>query len=1025
MIYKNSSNEKEFEKHSLAKLFIIFIFVSLALFFINISILILPQADVTFNELNNDNKKITLLAIKNQFNLFIENHIQILTDIAKNPIVINSAIISDPESSSLNDFLDYTNILGKKIPLSLIDIEGTSLYSTNENNKFPSKKEFLWHQIIDNEKKYSVKIAQHPKQSLLLIAVAVNYRGSNEGTLIGEIPIDPYSIFGQELLAPGRYISINKDNEIITTVDQPLSTLSTISSVSEKYDITFSYLTDTEPTVNKKNSLLINFISSILLGSFISFLLLLFLSNRLLAKPFRELNETRDAISSAIDGIAIIDANGKYISVNNAFAHITGYTTEELIDEDWRKNICSSDTKLLENAYKTMQKAGKVTLELRALNKQEEEFYIQVTLVPRLSQNHEVDGCYYFAKDIHEKKAAEDKIKEINSHFNAIINNANSVIFIKNLKNQFIIVNEYFLNLIEKKSEEVIGKNNDEIFDANTAEFYSDTDNQVITHKKTLSYEEHRNINGKDYYFASVKFPLYRTDGSMYAIGGIKTDITEAKNKELQINETSHRFKALYNNTPVMMHSINKEGIIISVSEHWLDTMGYNREDVIGKSSLEFLTDDSKQYAKNIAIPQFFKEGTCNDVAYQMVKNNGNIIDVSLSAISEYDSSGHFIRSSAVIIDVTDKIIAEKELQKQKRELELIFNNVPLAIFYKDDKNHILRLNQTAAATMGGTASDFEGKNTYDLFPEMAKKYHDDDLNVIRSGIPKLGIIEQYHPKGATASWVKTDKVPYIDPATREKSVLVVAQDITEQRDAEEKLKQTMGALKKSNQELEKFVYIASHDLKSPLRSINQLSERISTDAGDALNTQSKEHLNTLRKRVWHMERLLEDLLDYAKISDSKNSCSIKVNAQTIINEACELITIPAEFTIHLDASLDKVVIHTMPIRHIFYNIVGNTIKHHDKSSGNIHLWVEELDNYYRFYIKDDGPGIDDDYQDKVFNMFEKHHSKNDMEGSGMGLAFVQKIVLEADGKIALESNKGEGTTFIIDWPKDQESDTH
>ena len=139
----------------------------------------------------------------------------------------------------------------------------------------------------------------------------------------------------------------------------------------------------------------------------------------------------------------------------------------------------------------------------------------------------------------------------------------------------------------------------------------------------------------------------------------------------------------------------------------------------------------------------------------------------------------------------------QEQVRRSAQELHLIFNNVPVRIWYKDDKNRILRLNKTAADSMGLTVEEAEGADTYDLFPEMAAKYHKDDLRVIESGKPEFGIIEEYTPRDGDRGWISTDKIPHIDPTTNERFLFVAAVDVTQ-------LKSTELALRTSNEELER-----------------------------------------------------------------------------------------------------------------------------------------------------------------------------------------------------------------------------
>ncbi|MBI1939375.1 MAG: PAS domain S-box protein [Ignavibacteriales bacterium] len=172
--------------------------------------------------------------------------------------------------------------------------------------------------------------------------------------------------------------------------------------------------------------------------------------------------------------------------------------------------------------------------------------------------------------------------------------------------------------------------------------------------------------------------------------------------------QSEERYKSLYNNTPVMLHSIDNEGRLISVSEFWLKNTGYKREEVIGRKSVDFLTPQSKEYAENVILPEFFRTGFCSDVNYQMVKKNGEIIDISLSATSEKESTGKIIRSLAVLVDVTEK----KKAFEQIRKLSVSIEQNPITILITDKDGIIEYVNPKFTAITGYTYEETIGKKT-------------------------------------------------------------------------------------------------------------------------------------------------------------------------------------------------------------------------------------------------------------------------------------------------------------------------
>jgi PAS domain S-box-containing protein len=147
------------------------------------------------------------------------------------------------------------------------------------------------------------------------------------------------------------------------------------------------------------------------------------------------------------------------------------------------------------------------------------------------------------------------------------------------------------------------------------------------------------------------------------------SDITDRKRAEEELRHSEERYRRLYNDTPVMLHSIDQDGRLISVSNYWLETLGYERSEVLGRISTEFLTAASRSYATEVVIPEFFRIGFSKEVPYQMVKNNGEILDVLLSSIAERDSDGTVVRSLAVMVDVTERKRMAEEIERLNTDL--------------------------------------------------------------------------------------------------------------------------------------------------------------------------------------------------------------------------------------------------------------------------------------------------------------------------------------------------------------------
>lgn len=222
--------------------------------------------------------------------------------------------------------------------------------------------------------------------------------------------------------------------------------------------------------------------------------------------------------------------------------------------------------------------------------------------------------------------------------------------------------------------------------------------------------------------------------------------------------------------------------------------------------------------------------------------------------------------------------------------------------------------------------------------------------------------------------------------------------------------------LELTNEELARFAYAASHDLRSPLRGVGQLVELTLADHGEALPAEARDHLEMIHTRVHRMAKLLDDLLEYSRVGWLKDEPEA-VDTTELVGEIVALTPESERFEFALD---DMPVLRTsrVPLAQVLRNLVANAIKHHDRDRGRIEIACEEEDDHYVFAVRDDGPGIPPEDEARVFEMFQTLQPRDGGHGSGMGLALVRKIVTNRGGEVWLESDGGRGATIRFRWPK-------
>lgn len=223
--------------------------------------------------------------------------------------------------------------------------------------------------------------------------------------------------------------------------------------------------------------------------------------------------------------------------------------------------------------------------------------------------------------------------------------------------------------------------------------------------------------------------------------------------------------------------------------------------------------------------------------------------------------------------------------------------------------------------------------------------------------------------------------------------------------------------LERANRELKEFAYVVSHDLKAPLRAIGSLADWISTDYAHVLDEAGQEQLQLLMGRVKRMHNLIEGILKYSRVGKSSEEKRL-INTGELVKEVIELIEPPSHVEVKIATSLPTLFFERTPLLQVFQNLISNAVKFMDKPRGEITISCEEQDNFWQFCVQDNGPGIDEQHFERIFQIFQTLKPRDEVESTGIGLSIVKKIVENAGGRIWLHSEPGEGASFIFTFPK-------
>jgi PAS domain S-box-containing protein len=241
--------------------------------------------------------------------------------------------------------------------------------------------------------------------------------------------------------------------------------------------------------------------------------------------------------------------------------------------------------------------------------------------------------------------------------------------------------------------------------------------------------------------------------------------------------------------------------------------------------------------------------------------------------------------------------------------------------------------------------------------------------------------------------------------------------ELAERKRAEQKQTQLVEQVKKTNDELNDFAYIVSHDLKAPLRGIRTLAEWIVTDYADKIDENGKEQMRLLTTRVDRMFNLIEGVLRYSRVGREKENV-VEVNLNELVREVVDMVSPPENFEITVKNELPIIKCDKTRLSQVFQNLLSNAVKYMDKPKGLIQIGCIKEEQFWKFSVSDNGPGIDKKDFERIFKVFQTLAPHGTFESTGIGLTVVKKIVELYGGKIWLESKVGEGSTFFFTLPK-------
>ncbi len=732
-------------------------------------------------------------------------------------------------------------------------------------------------------------------------------------------------------------------------------------------------------------------------------------------------------VESSLNEIYIFDAKTyRFDYVNPAARKNLGYTLDEIkkltpidLKEDHTLNTFNQLIKPLED--------GEIKIEFATNHKRKDGTRYDVEVHLQKSSNNGVEKFTAIILDITERRKAEEAIRNSKLLYESLVEHLPQYITRKDLEGRFVFANARFCKLLNRTIDEIIGKTDFDVYPRQLAEKYRATDRQLIkTGKSCESVEESITADGKKIYERIIKTPVYDTTGKIVGVQRIFWDITERKLAEQALLQSEERYRSLYQDTPIMLHTIDGEGRLTSINDFWTKKTGYAHEEVLGLDSYGFLTEESRRRIEKCAASAN-GPGMVRDQPYQMRKKNGEVMDILLSSTTEKDAKGKAIRSLVAIVDITKLKQAE---EKVKVFLQVIEQS-PVAVVITDPQGIIEYVNPKFTQITGYTSEEAV-KSTQRIIKSgtTPQETYKNLWNAVLTGGEWRGEI-QNKKKCGKLYWESMFVSAIKNAAGDTTHFLAIKEDITGRKRAEKERAQLEEQYRQT-QKMETIGRLAggiAHDFNNILQAIHGYVDLSLEDLEPG--SQVYKDLQEVIKATDRAKEIVQQILTFsrAELPELK-----PVSMDVIVKEVLDLLklTLSPDIKIHQNIEGDgsQILANPAQVHQITMNLCVNALCAMEGQHGVLTVNLDTVatsaafakahptlskEKYVQLTISDTGAGMSKKILDQIFEPF--FTTKEVGKGTGLGLSVVHGIVQAHNGDISAESEPGRGTTFRVWLP--------